>query len=76
MKELYEDQEILEEVPVVRLGKEAILSARPRPVSPYYSDMSLRMAEQFNASLKGEVSPEEAVGTLQYELQNIVEQGS
>ena len=76
MKELYEDQEILDKVPVIALGKEAIKNTRPRPVSPYYSDMSLRMAEQFNASLKGEVSPEEAVGTLQDELQNIVEQGS
>ena len=37
--------------------------------------MSLRMAEQFNASLKGEVSPEEAVGTLQRELQRLIEQG-
>ena len=76
LEELYEDQEILDKVPVIALGKEAIKNTRPRPVSPYYSDMSLRMAEQFNASLKGEVSPEEAVGTLQDELQNIVEQGS
>ncbi|ABG03191.1 Twin-arginine translocation pathway signal [Rubrobacter xylanophilus DSM 9941] len=76
LEELYEDQEILDKVPVIALGKEAIRNTRPRPVSPYYSDMSLRMAEQFNASLKGEVSPEEAVGTLREELQNIVEQGS
>ncbi|QYJ15130.1 putative ABC transporter-binding protein [Rubrobacter xylanophilus DSM 9941] len=76
LKELYEDREILDQVPVIALGREAILSTRPRPVSPYYSDMSLRMAEQFNASLKGEVSPEEAISTLQEELQNIVEQGS
>ena len=76
LKELYEDQEILDKVPVIALGKEAILSTKPRPVSPYYSDMSLRMAEQFNASLKGEVSPEQAIKTLQEELQNIVEQGS
>jgi multiple sugar transport system substrate-binding protein len=76
LKELYEDQEILDKVPVIALGKEAILSTKPRPVSPYYSDMSLKMAEQFNASLKGEVSPEQAIKTLQEELQNIVEQGS
>jgi multiple sugar transport system substrate-binding protein len=47
---------------------------KPRPVSPYYSDMSLEMAEQFNASLKGDVSPEQAVKTLQSQLQQIVEQ--
>jgi len=70
---LYEDREILDEVPVVRLGKAAILSARPRPVSPYYPDMSLRMAEQFNAALKGNVSPRRAVEILQRELENILE---
>jgi multiple sugar transport system substrate-binding protein len=73
---LYEDQEVLEKVPVARLGKEAIIgNSEPRPVSPYYSDMSLKLAEQFNASLGGDVSPEQAVNTLQSELEQIVEQG-
>jgi len=75
-RSLYEDQEILEKVPVARLGKEAIIAnSTPRPVSPYYSDMSLKLSEQFNAALKGDVSPEEAVKTLQSELQQIVEEG-
>jgi len=75
-RSLYEDQEILSKVPVARLGKEAIIeNSTPRPVSPYYSDMSLELSEQFNAALKGEVSPEEAVNTLQNQLQEIVEQG-
>ncbi len=75
-KSLYEDQEILEKVPVARLGKEAIIeNSTPRPVSPYYSDMSLKLADQFNAALKGEVTPEEAVKTLQEQLQQIAEQG-
>jgi multiple sugar transport system substrate-binding protein len=38
--------------------------------------MSLRMADQFNASLNGEVSPEEALTTLQEELEEIVQQGA
>jgi multiple sugar transport system substrate-binding protein len=74
-RSLYEDQEILDEVPIVRLGQEALERTSPRPVSPYYSDMSLQMAEQFNRCLKGEVSPQEAVQTLQEQLSNIVEQG-
>jgi len=73
---LYEDQEILDKVPVARLGKEAIIqNSTPRPVSPYYSDMSLELAQQFNSSLGGDVSPEEAVKTLQTQLQQIVEEG-
>ena len=76
-RSLYEDQEVLSKVPVARLGREAIIdNSRPRPVSPYYSDMSLVMAEQFNASLKGNVSPEQAVKTIEERLQEIVEQGA
>jgi multiple sugar transport system substrate-binding protein len=75
-RSLYEDQEILQKVPVARLGKEAIIkNSTPRPVSPYYSDMSLKLSEQFNSALKGTVSPEQAVKTLQNELQQIVEEG-
>ena len=62
-------------MPVIALGRDAIQNTRPRPVSPYYSDMSLRMAEQFNSSLQGNVSPEDAVRTLQEELTTIIEQG-
>ena len=73
---LYEDSEILEKVPVARLGKEAIIeNSSPRPVSPVYSDMSLALAEQLNSSLKGTTSPEQAVKTLQSELQEIADQG-
>ncbi len=71
----YEDEELLKKIPVMKLGKEALKSARPRPVSPYYSDMSLKMAEEFVAVLKGDVEPEQAVKKLQSELQSIVEQG-
>jgi ABC-type glycerol-3-phosphate transport system substrate-binding protein len=66
---LYDDREILEEVPVVALSKEALQNARSRPVSPYYSEMSRTMAEQFNKVLTEATSPEEAVQVLQSELQ-------
>ena len=65
LKSLYEDQEVLDGVPVAGLGYEVFRTARPRPVSPYYSDMSLTIAGQFNASLKGEVSVEQVLETLQ-----------
>jgi multiple sugar transport system substrate-binding protein len=72
---LYEDERLLEEVPIMALGKEAIRNTEPRPVTPFYQDMSLIMAETFNNSLKGDVSPEQAARELQEELQNIVEEG-
>ena len=71
---LLTDPEI-EKIPVVAQGRPAIENTHPRPVSPYYSDMSLEMNEQFNACLKGDVSPEQAVKTLQADLERIVEAG-
>jgi multiple sugar transport system substrate-binding protein len=75
LRSLYQDQDVLEGLPVAKLGREGLESARPRPVSPYYSDMSLVMAEQFNASLKGDKPVGQALRELQAELQNIVDQG-
>jgi multiple sugar transport system substrate-binding protein len=72
---LYDDPEIQDSVPVVPLAREALQHTRPRPVSPYYSDMSLEMQEQFNASLKGDTTPEEAARTLKEELENFIRQG-
>jgi multiple sugar transport system substrate-binding protein len=74
LKAHYEDDEVLEKVPVAALGKEFLEDTRPRPVSPYYSDMSPAMAEQFNAALKGSVPVGRALSQLQGELQDIVDQ--
>lgn len=72
---LYEDGELLEKVPVVRLGRKAVENTRPRPVSPFYSDMSLAMGDQFTASLNGRISPGEALSTLKEDLSKIIKQG-
>jgi multiple sugar transport system substrate-binding protein len=72
---LYGNARIRDEVPVVPLAEQALQHTRPRPVSPYYSDISLVMAEQFNAVLKGNVSPEEAAGNLRRELEELIEKG-
>ena len=72
---LYSDPEIQEKVPVVPLAQEALQHTRPRPVSPYYSDMSLEMAEQFNASLSGDISPEETARTLKEQLERFIKEG-
>ena len=58
----YEGEEIAEKVPVIALGESAIKNASPRPLPPYYPDISLAMAEQFNAALKGAKSPKRRRG--------------
>jgi len=74
LKSLYDDTELRKKVPTIAVSDTALKQAKPRPVSPYYSDMSLKMAEEFNTSLKGDLSPEEAANTLQKELEAIQQQ--
>ncbi|MGI8649145.1 MAG: ABC transporter substrate-binding protein [Rubrobacter sp.] len=71
---LYEDDEIRAGLTIARLGEEAIRSSRPRPISPYYSDMSLAMADAFASSLNGDAPPQQVLSDLSSELQNIVDQ--
>jgi multiple sugar transport system substrate-binding protein len=73
LEALYDDQEIKDKVPTVRLAPEALANTVPRPLSPYYSDMSLEMAEQFSNSLKGTATPQEAISTLQNQLSEIAQ---
>ncbi|HET9927808.1 MAG TPA: ABC transporter substrate-binding protein, partial [Rubrobacter sp.] len=75
ISDLYDDPEIQDTVPVVALAKEALQHTLPRPVSPYYSDMSLEMQDRFHASLRGATTPEEAARNLKSELENIIQQG-
>jgi multiple sugar transport system substrate-binding protein len=72
---LLDDPDVEEANPIVGLAKKILLdNATSRPVTEYYGDMSLEMAEQFNSALKGDVSPQQAVETLQKSLSNIMEQ--
>jgi multiple sugar transport system substrate-binding protein len=75
-EKLYDDPAVLKKVPVAKLGKDAIIkNSTPRPISPYYSDVSLELSQQFNACLGGNISPENAASTLQKNLQQIIDQG-
>ena len=64
----------MKKVPVAALGKAALQIARSRPISPYYSDTSLVMAEHFNEALKGSAPVDQALRNMQSELQNILDQ--
>jgi multiple sugar transport system substrate-binding protein len=75
LKSLYKDQEILDSVPVASIAEDALERALTRPISPFYSDISLAMQKQFAESLKGTVPPEEAAQNLQREITSRVELG-
>ena len=43
-------------------------------MTQYYGDMSLEMQSQFNDALTGDISPQQAVETLQKSLTTIMKQ--
>jgi multiple sugar transport system substrate-binding protein len=69
---LYDDEQILKAMPVIKLAKHAIQHTTVPPVTAYYSDMSLAMAKIFNASLRGDLPPEQAARQLHDSLEQIV----
>jgi multiple sugar transport system substrate-binding protein len=72
---LYDDPEISEKLPAIRLGKDVVEQTTTPPVSPYYSDLSAAMAKQFNANVLGSASPEDVAETLGSELTSMIERG-
>jgi multiple sugar transport system substrate-binding protein len=75
LQSLYEDQSILEKVPVARFAKQALQTARPRPISPFYSDLSIAMAQKFARSVRGDITPEGAAQNLAQEMSNTIDLG-
>jgi multiple sugar transport system substrate-binding protein len=76
LKATYSDKEVTSKVPVIPLAAQLSDQIKPRPVSPFYSDMSLEMQQQFNDSLKGSTSPQDAVAELQDSLESIINKGT
>jgi multiple sugar transport system substrate-binding protein len=71
-EDLYQDPQLLNQVPILDLSKEALKHARLRPLHPRYLDMSEEMAQWFQLSLRGVVTPAQATETLRRELSDIV----
>ena len=72
LRSLYDDRQILQSVPVIALGREAITNIRTRPISPFYMQIAPRIARAFNRTLRGDVTGAQAVEALQQELQTIL----
>jgi multiple sugar transport system substrate-binding protein len=74
-KAILDDPEVQKAIPTVKLAKDVLLDyATSRPVTQYYGDMSLEMQSQFNDALTGDVTPQQAVETLQKNLTTIMKQ--
>jgi len=70
--DLYTDPEIMQKVPAIEQGQDVLKNSRIRPVSPFYMQISPRIARAFNRVLKEELTGTQAVQGLQKELQTLL----
>src|SRR5947209_2768992 len=72
LQSVYDDAEIVAQVPVIKHLKPIFLDALPRPLSPVYSDLSAAIQLHVHQALTGQTSPTEALGALQSDLQTLI----
>jgi multiple sugar transport system substrate-binding protein len=70
--QVYDDPEVQAQAPGIALSRAAVDRARVRPVSPYYMELSPRIARAFTRTLGGAFSGREAVSRLEDELHAIL----
>lgn len=70
---LFQDPDILKESPYYRDLYRILLTARPRPVHPRYSQISDILQRHVSASLIGKENPEEALKSAAREIRDVLE---
>lgn len=70
-KDVYEDNEVVEKIPRVKILKEAFEHTVARPTLPYYPQVSEVIQRYINNCLAGKVSPEKALTNIAADLKEI-----
>jgi multiple sugar transport system substrate-binding protein len=73
--DLYEDPDMVDKFPYLPVLKEGLLAAKPRPVTPYYQEVTTAIQEEAYAALQGQKAPDQAVNDLTKRLTDIAAQG-
>jgi len=73
--DLYDDPELVAKFPYLPVLKEGLLAAKPRPVTPYYQEVTTVIQEEAYAALQGQKTPDQAVNDLTQKLNAIAAQG-
>jgi len=72
LKSLYTDADVLKANPFFAKLKPVFETAQPRPVTPFYPDVSNAIQVRVHNALTGQASPSAALSALQTDLQAIV----
>ena len=69
----YENPQVQKALPFATELKQAVEQAKPRPVSPVYTQISQAIYENINAALAGEMQPQEALENAQRDMEQALE---
>jgi multiple sugar transport system substrate-binding protein len=72
---LYDDPDLVKKLPYLPVLKEGLLAAKPRPVTPYYQEVTTAIQEDAYAALQGQKSPDQAVNDMTTKLNEIGQGG-
>jgi multiple sugar transport system substrate-binding protein len=73
--DLYQDPDMVKKFPYLPTLKEGLLQAKPRPVTPYYQEVTTAIQEDAYAALQGQKAPDQAINDLTQKLNQIASQG-
>jgi multiple sugar transport system substrate-binding protein len=73
--DLYNDPDMVKKFPYLPVLKEGLLAAKPRPVTPYYQEVTSAIEEDAYAALQGQKAPDQAINDLTQKLNDIAAQG-
>jgi multiple sugar transport system substrate-binding protein len=71
-KGVYSDSDVLAKVPFFGKVQPIVQTALPRPVSPFYPDITIAIQQRVHAALVKQTSPSSALSGLASDLQTIV----
>ncbi|MFA3783453.1 ABC transporter substrate-binding protein [Melioribacteraceae bacterium 4301-Me] len=70
-KDIYSDSVLLNQIPRLKILYEAFNHSVPRPVIPYYTQVSEIMQRYINNCLANKITPEEAISNMQTEIDKV-----
>lgn len=72
-RDLYSDRDLLKKLPHFVNLREVFENAYPRPLLPYYTQISDILQRYINAALSGKLSPEQALASAERDVQKVSE---
>jgi multiple sugar transport system substrate-binding protein len=72
---LYNDPDLVRKFPHLPILLQGLQAAKPRPITPYYQEVTTAVEENAYAALQGQKTPDQAISDLTMRLNQIVQNG-